>query len=492
MVRPQVPPWRVLTLCDIDKSTRHATTIDMLTDNVLLEVFDLFRNNHDYASRTVWRWHLLVHVCQRWRQIVFASPHRLNLQILCTHRTPVRKNLCIWPVLPIVIDYHYSGSRISPIDEDNVISALEHPDHVCYVRLDITGSQLRKIASGMQKPFPVLTRLFVGSDDVNAPVLPGAFLRGSAPRLQEIALSGIPYPTLPTLLLSASDLVELSLHKIPQTGYISPEAMVACLAVLPRLSTLRIGFRSASRPGRILPPPITRRVLPALTSFRFNGASEYLEDLVAQIDSPQLHQIFIFYWNQFVDFEVAQLSEFIDRSVGTQIALFRHAQVTFVSDWVSFTTYPRDIHPTSGSLPARTLISCRGIDWQVSHMAQVLSHFSTTLSNVVHLKLEAQLGGRQLEGIDDVEWLHLLHHFPTVRTLHVSQELAGHVAITLEDITQGLVGQVLPSLDLIRVVGQLASSIEKFVAGRLLSGCPVTVIDSETEFSERLKSYVSE
>lgn len=63
---------------------------------------------------------------------------------------------------------------------------------------------------------------------------------------------------------------------------------------------------------------------------------------------------------------------------------------------------------------------------------------------------------------------------------------------TLEDITQGLVGQILPSLDLIRVVGQPASSIEKFVAGRLLSGCPVIVVDTETEFSERLKSYVSE
>jgi hypothetical protein len=465
----------------------------MLTDNVLLEIFDFFRNNHDYASRTVWRWHLLVHVCQRWRHIVFASPHRLNLQILCTHRTPVRKNLGIWPVLPIVIDYHYSGAGITPNDEDNVISALEHPDHVCYVRLDITGLQLRNIASVMQEPFPVLTRLFIGSDDVDVPVLPGAFLGGSAPRLREIALSGIPYPTLPTLLLSASDLVELSLHKIPQTGYISPEAMVACLAVLPRLSIFRIGFRSATRPDRIRPPPITRTVLPALTSFRFNGASQYLEDLVAQIDSPQLSQIFIFYLNQFVDFQVPQLSEFIDRTIGTQIALFKHAQVTFVSDWVSFTTYRRDIHPTSGSLPARTLISCQGIDWQVSHMAQVLSHFPAALSNVVHLKLEAQLeGGRQLEGMDDAEWLLLLHQFPTVRTLHVSQELAGHVALTLEDISRDMVTQVLPSLDLIRIVGQPASSIEKFVAGRLLSGCPMTVIDTETEFSERLKSYVSE
>jgi hypothetical protein len=247
-VRPQVPLRRlqlVLTLCGTGESFRHATTVGMLPDNALLEIFNFYRINHDDASRTVWKWHLLVHVCQRWRQIVFASPHRLNLQILCTHRTPVRKNLGIWPALPIVIDYHYSGIGITPDDEGNVICALEHPDRVCYVRLDITGSQLGKMATVMQEPFPVLTRLFVGSDDVNAPVLPSEFLGGSAPCLQEIALSGIPYPTLPTLLLSASDLVELSLHKIPPTGYISPEAMVACLAAMPRLNTFRIGFRSA-------------------------------------------------------------------------------------------------------------------------------------------------------------------------------------------------------------------------------------------------------
>lgn len=124
-----------------------------------------------------------------------------------------------------------------------------------------------------------------------------------------IALSGIPYPTLSTLLLSASDLVELSLYKIPATGYIPPEAMVVCLAALPRLNTFRVGFRSAiPRPDRVRPPPVTRTVLPVITSIRFNGASQYLEDLVAQIDCPQLGQIFIFYMNQFVNFQVTQLS----------------------------------------------------------------------------------------------------------------------------------------------------------------------------------------
>ncbi len=33
------------------------------------------------------------HVCQKWRSVVFGSPRRLNLRLLCTKRTPVREML---------------------------------------------------------------------------------------------------------------------------------------------------------------------------------------------------------------------------------------------------------------------------------------------------------------------------------------------------------------------------------------------------------------
>ncbi len=440
----------------------------MLPDNVLLEIFDLYPNNHDYTRCTVWKWYLLVRVCQRWRQIAFASPHRLNLQILCTYGTPVRKNLGIWPTFSIVVGYAYSGRGITTSDEDNVIAALEHSDRVCYLVFNITGSQLGNMVTVMQEPFTVLTHLSIFSGDGNASVLPAGFLGGSAPCLQTIHLRGIPFPTLPTVLLSANDLVTLKLHAIPSTGYISPEAMVASLAALPRLETLIIEFQSATpRPDQIRPPPVTRTVLTALISFRFQGASEYLENLVAQIDSPQLDRILIVYLNQLVDFQVTQLSGSIDRSVGPEISLFRHAQVTFFSDWVAFTVYRHANHPSSDWRPAGTFVSCEGIDWQVSHIAQVLSQFSATLSNVVHLKLEVGTKKyRQIEGTVDVEWPHLLHQFSAVQTLHVSWELAWHVALALKDITGNMVAEVLPFLDLIYLPGQLASSIQNFVAVR--------------------------
>ena len=136
----------------------------------------------------------------------------------------------------------------------------------------------------------MLTDLYMRPTDlpVDTPVLTAEFLGGSAPHLQDITLYRIPFPALPTLLLSTSDLVTLNLFQIPKSGYISPERMVACLAVLPRLQMFTIEFRqfASLRPDQIRPSPATRHNLPALTDFKFSGEFKYLEDLVAQIDSP--------------------------------------------------------------------------------------------------------------------------------------------------------------------------------------------------------------
>jgi hypothetical protein len=380
-----------------------------------------------------------------------------------------------------------------PDDEHNAVAALEHPDRVCDIRFGVTGSQLGKMAAVMQVPFPVLTRLFIVSKDRNSPTVPGGFLGGSAPCLQEIRLERISFPSLPTLLLSASDLVELSLREIPPSGYISPQAIVRCLAAIPRLQDLVIGFQVAtSHPDRIRPPLITRIVLPALTSFQFLGAGEYLEDLVARIDSPQLDRMHVNYFNQMVDFQVAELSKFTDRSVGPKLMLFKRAKVFFSRKLAYFTMYRHANHPPSDLQPLWTTISCQGIDWQVFHIAQVLSHFSATLSTVVHLELAGLQIERQIEarGMDEVEWLHLFHQFPTVRTIQVSENLARHAAHALENITPEAVTEVLPSLALIWLGGQRAPSVKKFIASRRLSGRPVTIVSTLKEFNERLKSFI--
>ena len=421
-------------------SYRQATTISVLPDNVLLDIFWLYKKerNEENPAYPVWKWHRLVHVCRRWRQVVFASPRRLDLRIRCTSGTPVREYLGIWPVLPIFIDYHFLFNR-SGSNEDHIVAALdsEYLHRICGVWLAVTGSELERITRVMQEPFPVLTSLTITSRGGDAVALPAEFLGGYAPRLQEITLNRIPFPALPTLLLSTIDLITLKLANIPPTGYISPESMVVGLAALPRLKDIHIIFQPTTlRSDRIPLPPVTRSVLPALTNFRFEGASEYLEDLVSRIDVPQLNRFSISYLNQLPDFRVPQLPKFIDRSFGPKLALIKYARLSFSSYNVSFLTGHQSNSSqvqdeVRGPLFSVSILS-HEIDWQVSHMAQVLSRFSTTLSNVVHLKLFDFKEDRQSDGTDNAEWLHLLHQFSAVKMLYVSNELAGHVALTLE------------------------------------------------------------
>ena len=431
-------------------SDRHATTINILPDNVLLESFDFcLRRAHDSPLSYTLEWHKLVHVCRRWRQIIFASPRRLDLQLLCTHGTPVRKNLGYWPAsFPIVIDYHVywnpeSGRSFLPNDEDNVMAALEHPDRIRCLKLTLPSSLLAKVSSVMREPFPTLTLLRLSSEDVDVLTLPSTFLGRYAPSLQEIYLEGIPFPTLPTLLLSASDLVNLQLHNIPNNGYISPEAMVTGLAALTRLETLSIRFQTSFFCSNRT-PPLVRIILPSLTVFGFRGNSEYLEALVARIDAPRLAFSRITYFNQLI-FQVPQLSRFISRAENLGLAPFRHAQVGMRGSNVYINFVCGQGAPFKSYLFLQ--VSCQGLDWQVSSMAQILSQSSALLANVAHLSIHAQrLRPGWKNDVDHADWLDLLRAFAVVETLLVSRQLAAHVALAFQGVTAMMAAEVLTAL----------------------------------------------
>jgi len=199
-----------------------------------------------------------------------------------------------------------------------VIAALEHSDRISQITLECyPDSQIEQIWTAMQVPFPELAVLYLSFglwSDV--PILPDSFLGGSAPRLRFLALDFIPFPGLPNLLLSAVHLVNLYLHDIPQSGYISPEAMATCLPMLTSLETLRLEFESPQyypdlKSRRPFPP--TRSVLPTLTIFRFKGVNEYLEEFVVRIDAPQVYWLSIMFFND-IDFKAPELNQFISRT----------------------------------------------------------------------------------------------------------------------------------------------------------------------------------
>ncbi|KAI0292173.1 hypothetical protein BC826DRAFT_1020443 [Russula brevipes] len=104
-------------------------TIDKLPDDVLLEIFDFYLDNKNlHERRNVDKWHTLVHVCKKWRNVVFASPRRLDLRLLCKNTRPVRAMLDIWPALPIHIEGIWRKRWETGLD--NIVAALEHPDRV--------------------------------------------------------------------------------------------------------------------------------------------------------------------------------------------------------------------------------------------------------------------------------------------------------------------------------------------------------------------------
>jgi hypothetical protein len=444
--------------------------IDVLPDDVLLEIFDFYANVHEFKTRTD-GWQSLVHVCRRWRSLVFESPRRLNLQLYCT---PARGTLDIWPALPLII----AANMASPSGTDNVIAALEQSNRVRKVTLVYPAAwQLEKVLAAMQVPFPELTdlQLISGGETETLPVIPDSFLDGSAPRLRIFTLSGISFPGLPKLLLSATHLVNLQLSDIPHSGCISPEAMVALLFALSSLETLGLVFQSPqSHPdweSRILRPP-KRSVLLALIIFQYRGVIEYLEDLVALIDAPQLKRLDIGFRNQ-IDFDAPRLAQFINRTATFRLCDEAH---------VHFDNWGTGVALLARYSTLKIEISCGEPRWQLSFVAQICNSSLHSLFTVETLYIEHQISELvwKVKDIENTLWLQLLLPFTTVKNLYLSKGFAPSIAATLQELVGGRITEVLPSLQNIFVeelepLGPFQENIGQFVATRQLSDHPIAI-----------------
>jgi hypothetical protein len=365
---------------------------------------------------------------------------------------------------------------------DNVIAALGQSNRVCEVSLDLAIWQLEKVMAAMQVPFPALTliQLILRGETLSA--IPDSFLGGSAPSLRYFSLFGIPLPELPKVLLSATHLVQLRLFNIPHSGYISPEAMVTLLSALSSLLILSLEFRSPqSRPdwqSRSLTPR-KRSILPTLKEIRFKGVTEYLEELVTRIDTPQLDEMHITFFNQ-IDFDCPRLAQFIN-STPTLRAL-DEARVQLFDSIAGVNLR----HRTSQSdLDGLTIaISCGEPDWQLSSIEQVCNFSLHPISMVEDLYIErqySQLVGKN-DGIENTLWLELLLPFTAVKNLYLSKEFAPGIAATLEELVGSRITEVSPRLQNIFVEGLEPSGpfqkkIGRFVATRQLSDHPIAISD---------------
>ena len=469
-VRTYFAQWIGSTVnwCDVARAT-----IDMLPDVALLEIFDSYVISLGYKKQA---WHTLVHVCRKWRYVTFGSPRRLNLRLVCGIRTPAKDTLDIWPPLPIVI----SASTFSVTwDVGNIVAALEHNDRICQVTIfDIPSSGREKVLAALQQPFPALTFLQIVCQyrKENVPVVPASFLGGSAPALQTLSLQHIPFPGLPKLLLSAIHLVDLSLWDIPHSGYFSPEAMVTALSVLTRLERLAINFESPrscpDQNSRRLPPQ-TRTLLPVINRLTFNGAVEYLEDLVAQVDAPLLDRLKIDFFYE-VTFDTLRLTQFISRT--PKLKTHDEARVEFYECDV-MVILPRTF---CGSITLGIL--CGESDLQLSSVAQVCSSSlpPAIIIAVECLYIHSMYWERPWEDdIEDSQWIELFRPFVAVKDLYISSDFTPQIATALQELGESGT-EVLPALEMLFFEeplpsGPVQEDIGEFVAAREFADHPITI-----------------
>ena len=458
-------------------------TVDVLPDDVLVEIF-CYVNRRDNLN-TQNPWHALVHVCRRWRYLVFASPCRLNLQLDYRGHGPIPEVLDAWPVLPLIIR---GGPRENPrLDPrwDNRVAAFEseHHNRICEIRLSFLPiSRWNRFTAAMRKPFPELTYLYLSVCNWGSvSVLPESFLGGSAPRLRELSLTSISFPSIPKLLLSVHSLVDLSLWDIPDSGYFSPDAMATTLKVMTRLESLHLQFRSprsrpdpASRP--LLPP--TRSVLPALTKLIFGGVYEYLEDLLTRIDAPLLCYLYVDFFMD-LNFDLPQLHRLIGHA--EEFKAYNHAKVVIFDFAIDLSLYHKT-GPLDCSRRLELRIQCGELDWQLSSLAQFCSPSFPLISTLEELEIRVfkLSSSHWKDDMGHTRWLELLDSFTALKNLYLTCGVAQRVCGTLQEVSGERATEVLPALrnlfvDGFRSLEHIQEAIGPFVAARQLSGHPVAI-----------------
>ena len=432
------------------------THIHNLDDDSLLQIFSYYRQTFSYywPEEDNWnlrlKWRKLTHVCQRWRYLIFDSSSLLDMCLRLTNKSPSIDTLCHLPSLPLVIDYWHEswvGWDLTRKDEANIHLGLQRHGRVCRVAVQAPSSSLRIFLEPMNKPFPRLGDLSLSSTTTEEPslVLPETL---RAPFLRSLALHGIGLPKGLSLLSSMISLSTLTLSHIPDSFYFSPGCLVTQLRGLYCLEELSIGFAIPiplpSSEGRLLPAPIPPVTLPALKRLTFQGVGVYLENLVAQINTPLLEQLSLTLFFELA-FTLVNLAEFIHRTKRFRCPT---AQVIFNNEGASIYVdrYKRCV---IGKSSLYINVNCETLDWQTDSVAQVCSALRNVLSAVEELTLDLDANAMPSFWeitLDSMVWLELLLPFTGLKKLHIGFSLMLELSQALESVPGELILELLPDL----------------------------------------------
>jgi hypothetical protein len=217
----------------------------------------------------------------------------------------------------------------------------------------------------------------------------------------------------------------------------------------------------------------------------FKGAIEYLEDLVARIDTPLLEYLIITLFHEQI-FDTPHLNQFISRTpnFGARDSAF----VDFIPGSGPTPGVRVTLHKASAgeqSVVFNLGILSKQPDWQLSSLARLCSSSFPQgfLSVVESLYITGKFSRPHWQ--DDIEisqWLELFHPFTAVKELYISHDFAPSVALVLQELDGERVTEVLPALQTLLFDEPLPSGpvtvpeiIGEFIAARELVGHPIAV-----------------
>jgi hypothetical protein len=257
--------------------------------------------------------------------------------------------------------------------------------------------------------------------------------------------------------------------------------MATSLSMLTSLEELRLEFdspQSGPEQDNRPPPPLTRSVLPSLTVFGFKGVNDFLEEIVARIDTPRLYLLSTTFFND-IDFNTPELNQFIIRT--PTLGAYEEAHLIFNSREAQVKLRP--FQPEQSD--RRTVeieILCQGSDWQLSSLTQICTlsfHPFLTMENLyVYEGLYSPSNWKDV--IENTEWLNLLLPFTAVKNLYLSKQFLPRIAPALQELTGARTTEVLPALEKVLLEGFQSSKpveegIAQFIAARQLTNHPVTI-----------------
>ncbi|KAF8484017.1 hypothetical protein DFH94DRAFT_820681 [Russula ochroleuca] len=275
--------------------------IDHIPDDVLLEIFDFYRQDIDSDRQWRWKcvWFSLAHVCKKWRAVVFASATRLDLGIPVGPRKPRHIKTFLSCSLPILINYRCGYRDITGSALWRMRAVLKHCDRVRRISFEGTDANFDKFFKATNCPFPLLESLSLRFKHCSHPKIPDTFLRGpdlSDLHLRRLKMKLVSLTSVSGFLLSVTALTHLTLLINTPFSPSSGTSLLTCLQGMPSLRCLDLTITYKSRPS----PPTPKDVVPLskLSSFHYVGRCVNLDFLMAGISAPSLRDVNIRFFNE--------------------------------------------------------------------------------------------------------------------------------------------------------------------------------------------------